>query len=140
MNNSNINRSLVVSTLKSGIHFHEELSTLVKTFGISLPQFNVLRILRGQKDKTTNLFIINERMIHRTSNTTRLIDKLINKDYVDRVVCEKNRRKIEVNITTEGLLLLGKIDPLINQKEAELMDSLTINEKEILKQILTKLT
>ena len=79
---------------------------MFKTHGISLPQFNVLRILRGRKGEAANLSTIQEQMIHKMSNTTRLIDKLIEGGYVNRFVCEKNRRKIEIFITKKGLELL----------------------------------
>ena len=81
-----INRELVVALLRSGNRFNDELNLLTKSFGISLPQFNVLRILRGQKGKPANLSTLNERMIHKMSNTTRLVDKLIEKKLVDRNV------------------------------------------------------
>ena len=124
------NRDLVVAVLSAGNHFNDELNQFVKTFGISLPQFNVLRILRGQKAKPANLSTINERMIHKMSNTTRLVDKLIDKKLVQRQICEENRRKIEIFITKEGLHLLKKIDHLIDKKEEQLTQDLNTEEKE----------
>ena len=125
-----MNRDLVVAVLSAGNRFNDELNQFVKTFGISLPQFNVLRILRGQKAKPANLSTINERMIHKMSNTTRLVDKLIDKKLVQRQICEENRRKIEIFITKEGLQLLKKIDHLIDKKEEKLTQELNTEEKE----------
>ena len=72
----------------------EEFGTsLFKEHDLTHQQYNVLRILRGQKGKPANLSTITERMIDKSSNTTRLIDKLIQKGLVNRQVCEKNRRK-----------------------------------------------
>jgi DNA-binding MarR family transcriptional regulator len=134
-----ITRNTVISILTGGYHVNEELSALFKVYGISLPQFNVLRILRGQNGAAANLSTIQERMIHKMSNTTRLIDKLIDKGYVNRFVCEKNRRKIELFITDQGLKLLKSLDPTIDDKEKELLKNLNTKEKEELMRILSKI-
>ena len=134
-----ITRNTVISILTSGYQVNDELSALFKVYGISLPQFNVLRILRGQNGTAANLSTIQERMIHKMSNTTRLIDKLIDKGYVNRFVCEKNRRKIELFITNQGLKLLKSLDPTIDDKEKELLKNLNTKEKEELMRILSKI-
>jgi DNA-binding MarR family transcriptional regulator len=71
---------------------NENFNELLKPFEISGEQYNVLRILRGQKE-SRQYVLIQERMIARTSNTTRLVDKLLLKEYVTRKVCPENRRK-----------------------------------------------
>ena len=134
-----ITRNTVISVLTSGYQVNDELSSFFKVYGISLPQFNVLRILRGQNGTAANLSTIQERMIHKMSNTTRLIDKLIDKGYVNRFVCEKNRRKIEIFITDQGLKLLKSLDHTIDDKEKELLKNLNIKEKEELMRILSKI-
>ena len=134
-----ITRNTVISILTSGYQVNDKLSVLFKVYGISLPQFNVLRILRGQNGTAANLSTIQERMIHKMSNTTRLIDKLIDKGYVNRFVCEKNRRKIELFITDQGLKLLKSLDHTIDDKEKELLKNLNIKEKEELMRILSKI-
>ena len=134
-----ITRNSVISILTSGYQVNDELSSLFKVYGISLPQFNVLRILRGQNGTAANLSTIQERMIHKMSNTTRLIDKLIDKGYVNRFVCEKNRRKIELFITDQGLKLLKSLDPITDNKEKGLLKNLSIKEKEELIRILSKI-
>ena len=116
----------------------EMLSTL-KPFDVSAQQFNVLRILRGQGKKPANLNTIQERMVNKMSNTTRLIDKLIDKKLVERCVCEENRRKIEVNITKQGLQLLEKIDPEIKNLEENSTNNLSEKELEQLNTLLEKL-
>ena len=134
-----ITRNSVISILTSGYQVNDELSSLFKVYGISLPQFNVLRILRGQNGTAANLSTIQERMIHKMSNTTRLIDKLIDKGYVNRFVCEKNRRKIELFITDQGLKLLKSLDRITDNKEKGLLKNLSIKEKEELIRILSKI-
>ena len=70
-------KNTVVGILKAGSKVEEHIGEVLKTFDISLQQFNVLRILRGRKGKPANLQTVQKRMIHKMSNTTRLVDKLI---------------------------------------------------------------
>ena len=134
------NRELVVALLRSGNRFNDELNLLTKSFGISLPQFNVLRILRGQKGKPANLSTLNNHMIHKMSNTTRLVDKLIEKALVERCVCVNNRRKVEITITPQGLDLLTNIDNKLVTKEAQLVQHIPPIEREKLIDLISKLT
>ena len=134
-----LTKETVISLLRSGYKVNDELSALFKTHGISLPQFNVLRILRGRKGEAANLSTIQEQMIHKMSNTTRLIDKLIEGGYVNRFVCEKNRRMIEIFITKKGLELLNSLDDKLETKEQFLMNNLDNKEKEELMRHLSKI-
>jgi DNA-binding MarR family transcriptional regulator len=133
------NRSLVVNLMRAGLFVHEALNKFFKTYELTLPQFNVLRILRGQKGKPTHLSTINKEMIHKMSNTTRLIDKLIDKALVRRIICEKNRRKIEVYITDKGLELLSLIDLHLAEKEAEILSQIDTDNKNTLLECTTLL-
>ena len=90
----------------------ENFNEILKPYDISSEQFNVLRILRGQKGNPANMCMIQERMLAKTSNTTRLVDKLLLKELVTRKVCPENRRKIEVLITPKGLNLLEELEPI----------------------------
>jgi DNA-binding MarR family transcriptional regulator len=134
-----LTKETVISLLRSGYKVNDELSALFKIHGISLPQFNVLRILRGRKGEAANLSTIQEQMIHKMSNTTRLIDKLIEGGYVNRFVCEKNRRKIEIFITKKGLEFLNSLDEKLETKERFLMNNLDNKEKEELMRLLSKI-
>ena len=79
---------------------------LLKSFGISWQQFNILRILKGQKGKPAPLMLLTERMIDQTSNTSRLIDKLEAKGLVERISCPMDRRRVEISILPAGLTLI----------------------------------
>ncbi len=117
----------------------EKTGECFKPFGISQEQYNVLRILKGQKGKPANLSTIQERMIHRMSNATRLVEKLKLKGYVNRVICEDNRRKVEITITEKGLELLEQIDPKLTHAEASLFTNLTDKEARDIGDLLDKL-
>ena len=132
-------KQVVISILETNSKVLEVLGHALKPFEISLQQFNVLRILRGQKGVAANLSTVQERMVNRMSNTTRIIDKLIDKEYVERSICKNNRRKIELFITEEGLSLLKKVDPIVDQSEAEILRSLKSMEQEELFTLLKKI-
>ena len=122
-------RSLVVQSMRLGQFMSDEISCALHPYRLSIQQFNVLRILRGCKEKPASLQYITTRMIHKTSNTTRIVDRLLEKKLVDRKPCAENRRMIEINITQAGLKLLTTIDPVIDKKENEVANRLS--EKEL---------
>lgn len=82
----------------------------LKPFDITPEQFNVLRILRGSHPKALMLADVTCRMIDKNSNATRLVEKLRQKGFVERKVCEGNRRQVDIRITSRGLKLLESID------------------------------
>ncbi|MCM4155942.1 MarR family transcriptional regulator [Gramella sp. AN32] len=110
-------KKLILNLIVTANRVNEELAEILKPFDISSQQFNVLRILRGQKGKPANLSTIQERMVNKMSNTTRLVDKLIDKKLCERIVCPANRRKVEITISENGLKLLSEIDPLVESFE-----------------------
>lgn len=116
----------------------EKFNEILKPYDLSGEQYNVLRILRGQKGNPANMCIIQERMIAKTSNTTRLVDKLLLKEFVTRNVCPDNRRKIEVLITQKGLDVLAELDPKVNEHEKAISVKLEKTELEQLNNLLEK--
>ncbi|WP_027003554.1 MarR family winged helix-turn-helix transcriptional regulator [Hugenholtzia roseola] len=109
-----------------------------KAFGISNEQFNVLRILRGQNPKSLCVRDIKERMIDRNSNTTRIIDKLLEKEYVSKQTSERDKREIEVYISEKGLALLKEIDDDF-EKDNPHLAGLSASEAQLLNALLDKL-
>ena len=116
----------------------EKFYETLKPFELSGEQYNVLRILRGQKGNPANMCVIQERMITKNSNTTRLIDKLLLKGLVTRNVCPENRRKMEIFITEKGLDLLKELDPIVVKHEQLFTQNLTSEEIQNLIQLLEK--
>ncbi|MAO09798.1 MAG: MarR family transcriptional regulator [Flavobacteriaceae bacterium] len=117
----------------------EMATSVFKDFNLTHQQYNVLRILRGQKGKPANLSTLQERMIDRNSNTTRLVDKLVQKKLVSRKVCPENRRKIEILITEKGLTVLQDLDPIITKANENAVKNLNTEELETLNNLLDKL-
>lgn len=106
-------------------------------YDISMPQFNILRILRGAKEPL-NVHTVKDRMIEKSPNTTRLMDKLIDKGLIDRLRCEEDRRVVFVTITDAGLSVLSKIDEDLDHTSL-FPQSLTDEEANTLSNLLDKL-
>ncbi len=116
----------------------EKMNEVLKPYDLSGEQYNVLRVLRGQKGNPANMCDIQERMITKNSNTTRLIDKLLLKELVTREICPNNRRKMEITITNKGLELLSELDPKVTEHEHFFSKNLEENELKQLNILLEK--
>lgn len=111
-----------------------------RPFGITLPQFNVLRILRGQHPLPATVALLIERMLDKTSNASRIVDKLEEKKLVTRTVCPANRRAVDIRITEAGLDLLRQIDDSgLTDARQNGMSGLTESEFVLLNQLLDKI-
>ena len=100
----------VINLIFTGNFIVQRQQAFMKPFGITMQQFNVLRILQGQKGQAISVLSITERMLDKMSNASRLVDKLFAKKLVSRVQCEKDRRAVDVFILPAGLALLDKIE------------------------------
>lgn len=131
-----ITTKTVVNLMYTTRIIEEAIAGVLQAYDITIQQYNVLRILRGQKGKPANLCAIQERMIDRSSNTTRLVDKLIKKEWVERRVCEQNRRKVEIFITNKGLDVLQELDPVIDDNNKKIVSNLSFDQLEGLNELL----
>jgi DNA-binding MarR family transcriptional regulator len=111
---------------------------LFREHDITSQQYNVLRILRGQYPNPVRVSDIGDRMLDKTSNASRLVDKLLGKDLLTRYACPTDRRAMNVLITEKGLELLNILDPLVEEEEKELC-KLSVEEAELLSNLLDKL-
>tara|TARA_R110002124_G_scaffold232312_3_gene397415 strand:- start:499 stop:954 length:456 start_codon:yes stop_codon:yes gene_type:complete len=109
-----------------------------RAYDLTLQQYNVLRILRGQKATPIRVSDIADRMMDKSSNTSRLVDKLLLKQYAERTLCPNDRRAVDVVITDAGLKVLEAIDPAVIEWENSL-DVITPEEAEQISRLLDKL-
>lgn len=105
-------------------------------YDLSMAQFNILRILRGAKD-TINVNTVKERMIEKSPNTTRLMDKLIDKGLIERTRCTEDRRVVYVKISEQGLSLLAEMDKCLDVNTL-IQANLTDEEANTLSDLLDK--
>lgn len=106
---------LIVNIMFTNSWLMDQQNQIFKPFGLTAPQYNVLRILRGQYPEPCTVNTLIERMIDRMSNASRIVDRLETKDMVERTVCKTDRRAKDVLITERGLMLLDKVDTALQQ-------------------------
>ncbi|WP_242922170.1 MarR family winged helix-turn-helix transcriptional regulator [Pontibacter liquoris] len=124
-------RRLLVNLLFTNNWVNQQVMPFFRRHGLTLQQHNVLGILRGQHPEPVCFGDIQCRMVDRSSNVTRLIDKLIEKGYATRDICQANRRMIEVRLTEKGIRKMQEVDEAsaqlykqfhnLNQEEAVLV-------------------
>ena len=139
MKKEDIYLEAIYQIIRTGHWITDQVNCELKDFGISEPQFNVLRILRGNKGKPITVREIQGRMVQRSSNVTRIIDKLLEKGLVSRKECPSNRRKMDINITKQGEALLVKLDRKVKAFHEPMAKNLTEPEARKLANLILKL-
>ena len=99
---SNEFHKMAINIMFTSSWLHSGNTARLKPHGITPEQYNVLRILRGNHRKKMMLSEITKRMIEKSSNCTRLVEKLRLKKLVSRAICADNRRQVDIGITTKG--------------------------------------
>ncbi len=98
-----------------------------KKYGLTTPQFNILRILRGQYPNPSTVNLLIDRMLDKSSNASRIVDKLESKNLVIRKQCPTDRRAVDVFISEQGLELLREMDEHLDQWQDRIQ---TLDESE----------
>jgi DNA-binding MarR family transcriptional regulator len=129
---------VAVNILHTASWLHSSDTARLKKHGITPEQYNVLRILRGSHPDKLMLADITNRMIDKSSNATRLVEKLRQKGLVKREVCEANRRQVDISITDKGLALMKAIDAE-EQKWIDTLKNISKSEAIELNRLLNKL-
>ncbi len=117
----------------------EKIKQLLAPEDITPQQYNILRILRGSYPKPLSTLQIRERMLDRMSDTSRIVDRLVSKELVKKVVCSKDKRLVDVTVSERGQKLLTKLDAEANQMDKAIMNNLTETEAETISKLLDKL-
>ncbi|ATL47469.1 MarR family transcriptional regulator [Chitinophaga caeni] len=110
-----------------------------KQYDITMQQFNILRILRGQHPKVASINSLKERMLDKMSDVSRLVQRLKKAGLIDTKSCEMDRRAVDVSITAKGLELLKTIDLELHTLEDNLKDTLNDGEIQQLNHLLDKI-
>jgi DNA-binding MarR family transcriptional regulator len=129
---------LLINIMFTGNQFTLLSSRMLKQFSLTTQQFNVLRILRGQKGNPISVKDMHGRMLDSSSNVSRLVDKLLTKNLITRITCPNDRRKVELTIPKKGLQLLSEIDVFSKVIKKRLRSAITEDEAKIASGILDK--
>ena len=119
----------IASILTTGYLISDRLNDMLKPFGISEQQLNVLFILKKQPGQTCNLFEVQAQMMHKMSNATRLVEKLRLKGLVTRDTGKENRRTVDITITKKGLAFLEKVEHKLRECHRPLYESKLCEEE-----------
>lgn len=128
----------IVSLIFVGNWIESRQQQFFKKYGITMQQFNILRILRGQHPQSANIQLLRDRMLDRMSDVSRLVGRLQKHQLIERRLCEEDRRSVDINITEKGLDLLKQIDKHFDQLK-EVADGLTEEEMKTLNSLLDKM-
>jgi DNA-binding MarR family transcriptional regulator len=131
-------QKLAVNILFSCNWLNAHYAVFFKGLDITVQQFNVLRILRGQAPTPCALKVIKERMLDRMSDASRIVDKLVAKKYVVRRQCPGDRRAVNLVISERGLQLLEKLD-FIDDATRNIFKNISEEETERLNDLLDKM-
>ncbi|MDT8342629.1 MAG: MarR family transcriptional regulator [Longimicrobiales bacterium] len=112
-------QAAVVTLLRTADEARRYLARLLEPEGVTVQQFNVLRILRGAGPAGLPTLEIGRRMVERQPGVTRLVDRLLAKGLVDRVRDGQDRRRVVCTIRPRGLELLERVDGHLERMEAE---------------------
>jgi len=129
---------LMVNIFLTSTRLGDKFQKSMKVYDITPAQYNVLRILRGQNQKAVSVGLIKERMIDRNSDTSRIIERLVQKKLIERTENTEDRRQKDVRITTKGLNVLSEIDACEQAMDQHLMH-LTPEEVKTMSTLLDKL-
>lgn len=116
----------------------DRFATTLKEFDLTSEQFNVLRILRGSLPTHLCVKDIGERMIERSSNVPRILERLQRKGYIERIVSEHDRRETQTIITDKALKMLQLLDEKMSSAENEVLN-LNQQDAQILNLLLDKI-
>lgn len=128
----------IVNIIYSNSWLQQQHLELFKKYGLTTPQFNILRILRGQHPKPSTVNLLIDRMLDKSSNASRIIDRLEQKGLVKRKQCQNDRRAVDVFISEEGLKVLSQLDTELESFENSLRN-LSEEEAKTLNTLLDKL-
>ena len=115
----------------------DKMSMVFEEFDLTLQQYNVLRILKGQYPKACSINLIKERMMNKMSDASRIAERLQQKGLIARSTCNHDKRATDVNITIKGLQLLEKMEHRVDQFEV-FLHNLTASEVRQLNTLLDK--
>ena len=132
-----IYQKLSINLIFSNNWITEKIKLVLQEEDITHQQYNILRILRGSK-KPLSTLQIRERMLDKMSDTSRIVERLVKKDLVEKKVCDTDKRLVDVSVSQNGLDVLKRLDEKNGELDA-ILDNLSPKEAEVLSDLLDKM-
>lgn len=134
----NIHQKLMINLFYTYNALSSKMQDLLRDEKLTMQQFNILRILRGQYPDPVTNSMLKDRMLDKNSDVTRILDRMIRDGLAKRANCESDRRRVDITITEKGLELLKRIDTR-NQEMDDIAAGLSSDEAQIFNDMLDKL-
>jgi MarR family transcriptional regulator, organic hydroperoxide resistance regulator len=131
-----VRAEVAVSILRTAALIERHFAQVVAQSGITVQQYNVLRILRGAGDEGLPTLVIRDRMIHEAPGITRLLDKLETAGLARRERCSPDRRQVFCYITDAGLAVLDRLETAMKEADDVAVGSLSEAEQRQLLKLL----
>lgn len=127
----------IINIIFTNNWINERVKYIIEKEDLTSQQFNILRILRGS-DIPLSTMQIRERMLDKMSDTSRIVDRLLKKELVKKIVCKTDKRLVDITITDAGKKLLKKLDKSVEDMD-RIAGSLSETEVKTLNKLLDKL-
>lgn len=131
-------QKLIINLIYTYNQVSGQMIALLGTYGLTVQQYNILRILKGQYPAPATNNLVKDRMLDRNSDVTRIVDRMIRNGLVTRTSCEKDRRRVDILITQAGMDMLDAIQAQ-EIKMDDITGNLTMEEQVGLNTLLNKL-
>ena len=133
----NEHQKLGINIMYTANWLNEKIAGILSQEDITQQQYNILRILRGA-DKPLSTLQIRARMLDKMSDTSRIVDRLVSKELVEKNTCPTDKRLVDIVISKKGYTVLEKLDQL-NHHLDSLMKGISEKEADIMNQLLDQL-
>lgn len=133
----NEHQKLGINIMYTANWLNEKIASILSQEDITQQQYNILRILRGA-DKPLSTLQIRARMLDKMSDTSRIVDRLVTKELVEKNTCPTDKRLVDVTLTKKGFAILEKLDQL-NHHLDSLMKGISEKEASTMNQLLDQL-
>jgi len=133
----NEHQKATVNIIFSANWLHERIKDFLEAEDITPQQYNILRILRGNKQPMSTLQI-RERMLDKMSDTSRIVERILKKGLVEKKICSFDKRLVDVNISKKGIAVLESLDKK-NQALDSILQGLSAEEAAVLNKLLDKM-
>ncbi len=128
-----------VNVMYTASWINKRQSDAIKKYDISIQQYNILRILKGLSGEPATVKLLTARMIDKTSNASRLVDKLLSKNYVQRIENSLDRRRVDIFLTEAGDKVLDQASIELDTLLLNQVQELSLEEAGLLSELLDKL-
>lgn len=134
----NVHQKAAINLIYTLGWMKDKMKPIFDSEDITPQQFNILRILRGSFPQPLSTLQIRERMLEKMSDTSRIVDRLIAKGLVKKLICKKDRRLVDVIISDKGKKLLERLD--VREEEMDqVLGNLSEKEASELSDLLDKI-